>query len=719
MLASGFGMAADERTFRLSPGARGDSSQLLRQVLAARGWTETPGDAWRLYWDIDIPPADVVQRAGPPRVLNRFPGIAALGSKHWLHRTLTAARRRLAPDGLDGLVDITPLTFGLPEEYLEWTRAARWHPDRMWIQKPKEGSRGHGVALVSSNDDVAADANVIVQQYVDRPRLIAGRKFTLRCYVLLTSLDPLVAYLHEDGFVKLASRPFSIAPEHRPDRFRHLTNPDVLRYDAEMPTSEHNRSHRTYREQLRAEGVDDTAVWESIRRTLTAAVMAARGVMLRVNARDAVAPACFELLGCDVTLDERLRPLLLECNYAPSLSVEAAADRPASREEHDIKRRVLDDTFAIVEAGLLGSQAQTSVVPAAERLQRELACCGGFSLLVPSATAVPLMPVVERLERSDLEVLAATVDLADRTVRPSITPGVSSGVLDGQCVLAHPGRLDLYVLNPVASAIWLGIEDAVPLDTVATEIARATGTDRRRVDVDLWASLAEWTSAGLVGGTAPSEARVRTGGVSAPRIGWNPERVYRVRDTTIAVRAPGDVLERWIQPTLRALESPDATVIDGAIEAIASENGFELHSSWGAARKVPHAGMLAGELHLMLERMALARSGVSFVFSAALDEDDSGPIVVLGRRTSSQWRLLVQRDAHAAVRLMLEDGRVVVPRAYQWHGQEEGSYRAVTPAEGLARLIADSEAAPLVIDARAAEDLADLAMRSAWRVPAV
>ena len=49
---------------------------------------------------------------------------------------------------------------------------------------------------------------MVVAKYIDNPLLINGHKSDLRLYVLVTSYDPLIIYLYEEGLVRSANQVF-------------------------------------------------------------------------------------------------------------------------------------------------------------------------------------------------------------------------------------------------------------------------------------------------------------------------------------------------------------------------------------------------------------------------------------------------------------------------------------------------------------------------------
>ena len=113
----------------------------------------------------------------------------------------------------------------MPGDYHKFHEFAAINLDNKWILKPKNSSRGRGIEVVTDTLAVPSESRWMVQQYLSNPDLIEDRKYVLRLYVLITSIAPLQVYIYQEGFVKLASEPYSLDNLDNP--FAHLTNPDV------------------------------------------------------------------------------------------------------------------------------------------------------------------------------------------------------------------------------------------------------------------------------------------------------------------------------------------------------------------------------------------------------------------------------------------------------------------------------------------------------------
>ena len=87
--------------------------------------------------------------------------------------------------------------------------------------------------LAREYPDPLAEKEIVMQQYIDRPFLFNGRKFDVRCYLLIANVKPLVIFWH-DGYIRVCTAPYEGAPLD--NRRAHVTNFHVQRemggYDA-------------------------------------------------------------------------------------------------------------------------------------------------------------------------------------------------------------------------------------------------------------------------------------------------------------------------------------------------------------------------------------------------------------------------------------------------------------------------------------------------------
>lgn len=113
----------------------------------------------------------------------------------------------------------------------------------VWICKPAAlSNRGMGIKVVSSLDQVRSmidnpkckKTGYIVQKYIERPLLIHTRKFDIRVFLLLVA-DPrngdLLAYVHQDGYIRTSSFAYSLSSKSLKNNFVHLTNDGIQKKD--------------------------------------------------------------------------------------------------------------------------------------------------------------------------------------------------------------------------------------------------------------------------------------------------------------------------------------------------------------------------------------------------------------------------------------------------------------------------------------------------------
>eukprot|EP00659_Diplonema_papillatum_P007271 gene7271-11213_t len=144
--------------------------------------------------------------------------------------TLKSKMLETLRDSMRDPYSVTPRTFILVPrsqderyEYLNDSRPATW------IAKSSHGSKGLGVKISKDKHSVLqyVDAQPkkykwVVQQYVERPFLLQGRKFDIRTWVLMTGQR---VFVYKRGVCRTSSYQYSDASlGNLDDHLTHLTN---------------------------------------------------------------------------------------------------------------------------------------------------------------------------------------------------------------------------------------------------------------------------------------------------------------------------------------------------------------------------------------------------------------------------------------------------------------------------------------------------------------
>ncbi|XP_066581602.1 probable tubulin polyglutamylase TTLL9 [Prorops nasuta] len=347
------------------------STQL--KVMLARGWKQVvdPDDSsWRLWWcETSDVRAALDRKLDPSQKIPHFRNHYELTRKNFLCRNLKRYKKLLSKSGklLEAqLCDSMPITFELPSEYRMLVEEYHKQQGATWIVKPANRSQGNGIFLFrklkdladwkskesnkakESGDKEAPPETFIVQKYVDNPYLLAGKKFDLRIYVLVTSFYPLKVWLAREGFARLSAELFDLS--NIGNCKVHLTNMAIQLRAREKNAEKQDfkwalSKVREYLTKKHGEAAMED-LFQRIAGVIMASLLAVQPVIIQEK-------NSFELYGYDVLLDECLKPWLLEVNASPALT-------GTDSEDYRLKFDLLDDVLNILdlEARLSGRESR-------------------------------------------------------------------------------------------------------------------------------------------------------------------------------------------------------------------------------------------------------------------------------------------------------------------------------------------------------------------------
>ncbi|CAL4066545.1 unnamed protein product, partial [Meganyctiphanes norvegica] len=240
------------------------------------------------------------------------------------------------------------ISFILPRDYKDFCDAHAESPST-WIIKPIDSAQGRGIYVADQVDQVSPEDIQLVSRYLDSPLLINGYKFDLRLYAVVTSLNPLVIYLYEDGLVRLAAEKYQTGEELW-NPCIHLTNYSINKFNSNYVQNEEagkdNHGNKwslsAFLRHLKTQNVDTVTLMRNLENVVTRTILAASGNMKVASERLLKHPnTCFELFGFDILIDKELKPWVLEVNLSPSLNINQPIDLK-------IKSALVADLFSLV-----------------------------------------------------------------------------------------------------------------------------------------------------------------------------------------------------------------------------------------------------------------------------------------------------------------------------------------------------------------------------------
>ena len=188
----------------------------------------------------------------------------------------------------------------------------------IWILKPSNLSRGRGVTCVNSLEPIEQslsatnDTGLVVQKYIENPLIINKRKFDIRQWVLVTSLNPLVIWMWKEPYLRFGAEDYIM--DDLNNIYSHLTNNSIAKHSTQY------KKDKKFDEDMWTcsdfENYIGKQKWEEIHEKIKNAIIcsfyaAHQEMKQRYNSH--------ELYGYDFMIDEDYNVYLIEVNASPAL----------------------------------------------------------------------------------------------------------------------------------------------------------------------------------------------------------------------------------------------------------------------------------------------------------------------------------------------------------------------------------------------------------------
>ena len=179
-------------------------NHLIQSNLLAR--TLDPRSAFYIHYGSDKKPdynfANFVY-------INRIPGLCSLSKKNTCFEILNRYRSFHS-----SVFKFYPKTFILPKEYSKYKKYHKSHPNKIFISKVAQSSHGFGCSIIRRHSDLPENTKLtsskkrVVQEYLNKPFLMDGKKHDLRVYVAIVSYEPFVAFINEEGLARFCTEDY-------------------------------------------------------------------------------------------------------------------------------------------------------------------------------------------------------------------------------------------------------------------------------------------------------------------------------------------------------------------------------------------------------------------------------------------------------------------------------------------------------------------------------
>ena len=230
-------------------------------------------------------------------------------------------------------IRMSPVSYALNDKNDMELFNKEYKSNNIYIMK-KNIQRQEGLKITNSRQVINNGANdkyVVVQELLQDPYMINGRKINMRFYVLvICQNNEISAYVHKEGFMYYTKMPFK---QHSMTEGNNITTGYIERwiYDVNPLT------HGDFRKHLDSKS-DDT--FNKIYELISKVIKSVDNKLCQDSHLQTY--ITFQLFGVDIALNNKLNPQIMEVNVGPNLGIHDDRDS-------EIKHMVIRDILKILK----------------------------------------------------------------------------------------------------------------------------------------------------------------------------------------------------------------------------------------------------------------------------------------------------------------------------------------------------------------------------------
>jgi hypothetical protein len=323
--------------------------ETIKNVLKKNGIKHTDKDDWVLYLpctynNLSKEIADV-KPSRPDQRIFLIDNADEISGKNSLWSHLVSAY------GREYAMRIMPNTYVLSDVDDRRLFEKEYDPNKLYILK-KNIQRQEGL-LITDDKNVILNGDkenyVVVQELLQDPYLIDGRKINMRFYLLVICKDgDIDAYVHNNGFMYYTADKFKAGTKETGpnittgyiDRQVYVDNP-LTHEDLRRYLDDRNRvlNKEEISILMNSDRISDV-LFESAYNVLSDAVASMRGkICHQGHLKSAIS---FQLFGADIAINDRLEAQVMEINKGPDLGAKDERDK-------QVKYSVVTDMLKVMK----------------------------------------------------------------------------------------------------------------------------------------------------------------------------------------------------------------------------------------------------------------------------------------------------------------------------------------------------------------------------------